>query len=105
MTAPAEYPQAQGADRPDHRTGYDGYLPYRNRMGMQGEDAVRPGILEGAFLDHAQGPAREEFLGRLKHKDGRSLEVVTQGGQDRSRAHEHGGVEVMAAGVHDPFYL
>jgi hypothetical protein len=56
--------------------------------------------VEQAVLDHGAG-AGEAFLARLEDHDGAALEIAGLG-QVARRAHQHGGVAVVAAAMHHP---
>ena len=66
---------------------------------VHGEDGVAGEALEQAVFDHAQRAAPAAFFGRLEDQVQRAGEVARPG-QVARRAQQHGGVAVVAAGVH-----
>ena len=68
---------------------------------VERETGVGRAMLVGqqAVLDH-HAPAAEAFLARLEHQPDLSIEVLRAFGQQPCRARQHGGVPVMAAGMH-----
>src|SRR6266581_597389 len=65
---------------------------------LQGEDAVTGELVEEALLDHDAAPAAA-LLRRLEDEMHRALEIAHLG-EDAGGAEQHGGVAVMAAGMH-----
>ncbi|MPM13852.1 hypothetical protein SDC9_60212 [bioreactor metagenome] len=66
---------------------------------VEADDAVHGGVFEQPVLDHGGG-SLSVLLRGLKDELHRSLEVVPALREDFRRTEEHGGVGVMAAGVH-----
>ena len=66
---------------------------------MKREGAVGPGGVEQPVGDHL-ARAVVALLTRLEHEDDRARQLVAPGGQRLGRADQHGGVRVVAAGVH-----
>jgi hypothetical protein len=67
---------------------------------VHAEDGVAGETREQAVVDHRLGAA-QAFLGRLEDEVHRAVETFRQR-QVRGRAQQHGGVAVVAAGVHQP---
>ena len=59
------------------------------------------GGIQDAFAEHV-ACAVEAFLARLEHEDDVAAELVPLLGQEGGGSGEHGGVQVVAAGVHCP---
>ena len=66
---------------------------------VDGHSVVGLGIFQTAVLDHGTG-AGQSFLTRLEHQDHKALEFLFMGFQQFGRTQQHGGMGVMAAGVH-----
>ncbi|MNP63541.1 hypothetical protein D3C76_1589500 [compost metagenome] len=67
---------------------------------MQGEQGIAREQLENSFIQHALGTrAAVAFFGRLEEQM-QSAAPATFAGQLEGRGEEHGGVAVVAAGVH-----
>jgi hypothetical protein len=70
------------------------------RVVVQAEDGVARKALEQAVFDHAlRATAQPGFFGRLEHQVHRAAEVA-RARQLLRRAQQHGGVAVVAAGMH-----
>jgi hypothetical protein len=67
---------------------------------VHGVNGLHRKALEQAVLDHGVGPAAAFFRG-LEHQHGVAGEVARLG-QVTGGAHQHGGVAVVAATVHQP---
>jgi hypothetical protein len=90
----------EGAAR-HHRTGAHRELPQRQaRPVVHAENGIARKFLEQAVLDHGLGAA-QALLGRLEDEMHAAVEVARLG-QVARRAEQHGGVPVVAAGVHLP---
>jgi hypothetical protein len=97
---------AQPLDRHFHninRSG-NGTRPHRNLPGfiawniMQRKHRITGKTLEQPLLDHALGPA-DVFFSRLKNQVHRAVKILHLG-QVTRRTEQHGGVPIMATGVH-----
>ena len=101
VTALALETDAEAIRRRHHGAGADGEAADRDpRHVMQAINLLDGETLDEAFLHHLAGAAAA-LLGGLKYED-RSAVKVARLGQVASRAEQHGGVAVMAAGVHLP---
>ena len=82
-----------------HRPRPDGEFPERQaRRVVHAEHAVAGEALEQAVAEHRLGAA-QSLLGRLEDEMHGAVEVARRGEVAR-RAQQHGGVPVVAAGVH-----
>ena len=74
------------------------------RHHVQREDRLRLRVLQHAFFHHQRGPAclarRRTFFRRLKDELDRAWHLTLHRGEDAGNAELHGGVDIVAAGVH-----
>ena len=99
MAARSGHPDGElGGRRHDRARPYRELADRQARHVVHAEDAVDAEALHHAFLDHLVAAAAA-FLGRLEDDRHRAREVPRLGEIFR-RTQQHGGVAVMAAGVH-----
>ena len=66
---------------------------------MDHQRRIHRGVFQDPRGDHVLG-ALENFLGGLEHELHGAVDFLLMGFQQRCRAQEHGGVHVVAAGMH-----
>ena len=96
-----------GDNEPVRGAEHDARLGAERAVRLEGGEHVHAvggvhpaaGGIQHAFADHV-ARAVEAFLARLEHQHDIAGQLVPAFGEERGRAGEHGGVEVVAAGVH-----
>ncbi len=86
-------------------TGPVQHVAQHERHDVQPKHRVGLGIVEGAFAHHKLGPAiltrRRHLFRRLEQEDHGARQIAPYAGEDLRHAHEHRGVRIVSAGVHD----